>query len=93
MSDEHPNDGTTTTEDNSAANDQPTPETTPSVDDNSQKNDATETSPEPYENREIAAEWNVPIRGKSHKIEFEHGTTSGKRIIWVNGKVRLKLLS
>lgn len=40
-----------------------------------------------YENREVAAEWQVPVRGKLHKVEFEHGTTSGKRILWVDGKV------
>lgn len=40
-----------------------------------------------YENREVAAEWLVPIRGKLHKVEFEHGTTSGKRILWVDSKV------
>lgn len=27
-----------------------------------------------YENREIAAAWQVPVRGKLHRIEFEHGT-------------------
>lgn len=40
-----------------------------------------------YERRELAAEWHVPLRGNLHVIEFEHGTTSGKRIIWVDGKV------
>ncbi|XP_031636186.1 fas apoptotic inhibitory molecule 1 [Contarinia nasturtii] len=39
-----------------------------------------------YETREVAAEWHVPIRGKLHKIEFEHGTTSGRRILWINEK-------
>lgn len=41
-----------------------------------------------YENRDVVAEWQVPIRGKLHQLEFEHGTTSGKRILWVNGQVR-----
>lgn len=40
-----------------------------------------------YEKREIAAEWRVPLRGKLHKIEFEHGTTSGRRVLWIDEKV------
>lgn len=40
-----------------------------------------------YENRDVVAEWQVPVRGKLHQLEFEHGTTSGKRILWVNGQV------
>lgn len=40
-----------------------------------------------YEKREVSAEWHVPLRGNLHVIEFEHGTTSGKRIVWVDGKV------
>lgn len=40
-----------------------------------------------YEKREIVAEWRVPLRGKLHKIEFEHGTTSGRRILWIDEKV------
>lgn len=45
-----------------------------------------------YENRDVVAEWQVPVRGKLHQLEFEHGTTSGKRILWVNGQVRISLL-
>lgn len=40
-----------------------------------------------YENREVAAEWHIPVRGKLHKVEFEHGTTSGRRILWIDEKV------
>lgn len=40
-----------------------------------------------YENRDVVAEWQVPVRGQLHQLEFEHGTTSGKRILWVNGQV------
>lgn len=40
-----------------------------------------------YEKREVAAEWQVPLRGKLHKIEFEHGTTSGKRVLWIDKQV------
>ncbi|XP_037032132.1 fas apoptotic inhibitory molecule 1 [Bradysia coprophila] len=36
--------------------------------------------------REISAEWRVPIKGKLHKIEFEHGTASGKRVLWINDR-------
>lgn len=43
--------------------------------------------PNAYENRDVAAEWQVPVRGKLHKIEFEHGTTSGRRILWIDEKV------
>lgn len=49
-----------------------------------QKQPARETS---YEKREIVAEWRVPLRGKLHKIEFEHGTTSGRRVLWIDEKV------
>ncbi|KAL5288436.1 FAIM family protein [Megaselia abdita] len=33
----------------------------------------------------VVAEWRVPISGMLYKVEFEHGKTSGKRVIWVNG--------
>lgn len=46
-----------------------------------------------YEKREIVAEWRVPLRGKLHKIEFEHGTTSGRRVLWIDGKVMQTSLS
>lgn len=40
-----------------------------------------------YDKREVAAEWHVPLRGQLYKIEFEHGTTSGKRVLWIDKKV------
>lgn len=40
------------------------------------------------ERKEITAEWRVPTKGKLHVIEFEHGTTSGKRVLWIDGQVR-----
>jgi len=40
-----------------------------------------------YEKREVVAEWHVPMKGVINKIEFEHGTASGKRVIWLNEKV------
>lgn len=35
---------------------------------------------------DLVATWNVPMSDKVYKIEFEHGTTTGKRILRVNGK-------
>lgn len=40
-----------------------------------------------YDQREVVAEWRVPLHGKLHKIEFEHGTTTGKRVLWIDEKV------
>lgn len=37
--------------------------------------------------KETIAEWRIPIKGRLHKIEFEHGTASGKRVLWINDKV------
>jgi hypothetical protein len=28
--------------------------------------------------------WTVPLKSRSHKISFEHGTTTGRRVIWVD---------
>lgn len=39
-------------------------------------------------NPDLVAKWEVPLNGKVHLIEFEHGTTSGKRVIYVDAKVR-----
>jgi len=36
---------------------------------------------------DLVAFWDVPLNDGVHRIEFEHGTTSGKRIIRVDGKV------
>lgn len=40
-----------------------------------------------YGKRDVVAEWQVLSHGKLHKIEFEHGTTSGKRVLWIDGQV------
>ena len=37
---------------------------------------------------DIVAVWEAPLSDKVHKVEFEHGTTTGKRVIRVDGKVR-----
>ncbi|XP_021028743.1 fas apoptotic inhibitory molecule 1-like [Mus caroli] len=34
----------------------------------------------------VAAIWDVILSDGVHKIEFEHGTTSGKRVVYVDGK-------
>lgn len=35
---------------------------------------------------DVAAEWNVHLPDGIHKVEFEHGTTSGKRVVRVDDK-------
>ncbi|XP_029731502.2 fas apoptotic inhibitory molecule 1 [Aedes albopictus] len=35
-------------------------------------------------NREVVARWRVPMHGKVYEIEFEHGTASGKRVLWID---------
>ncbi|XP_058830725.1 fas apoptotic inhibitory molecule 1 [Topomyia yanbarensis] len=35
-------------------------------------------------NREVVARWRVPMYGKIHEVEFEHGSASGKRVLWVD---------
>ncbi|KAL3097470.1 hypothetical protein niasHS_003918 [Heterodera schachtii] len=39
---------------------------------------------------DLVATWQVPMSDKMHKIEFEHGTTTGKRILRVDGKEILR---
>ena len=38
-------------------------------------------------NRSIVASWNIIVPEGEFLIEFEHGTTSGKRVLWINGIV------
>ncbi len=33
------------------------------------------------------AVWEVPLNSGVYMVEFEHGTTTGKRVVRVNGKV------
>jgi len=47
---------------------------------------------------DLVAQWQVPLSDGIYLIEFEHGTTTGKRVIRVNGKVliilyKLKIIS
>ncbi|CAJ0596592.1 unnamed protein product [Cylicocyclus nassatus] len=39
---------------------------------------------------DVVAKWTVPLQDKVHRIEFEHGTTTGKRVIRVDGKEILR---
>ena len=36
---------------------------------------------------DIVAQWNISLADGKYRIEFEHGTTSGRRVIRVNNKV------
>lgn len=45
-----------------------------------------------YEKRDVVAKWQISSHGKLHKIEFEHGTTSGKRVLWIDGQVIINCL-
>lgn len=38
---------------------------------------------------DLAGVWEVALSDGVHRIEFEHGTTTGKRVIYVDGKVRI----
>lgn len=42
---------------------------------------------------DLAGVWEVALSDGVHRIEFEHGTTTGKRVIYVDGKVRGMILS
>jgi hypothetical protein len=39
------------------------------------------------ESRSIVASWKIIVPEGEFLIEFEHGTTSGKRVLWINGTV------
>ncbi|XP_063068655.1 fas apoptotic inhibitory molecule b [Engraulis encrasicolus] len=39
---------------------------------------------------DIAARWDVELSDGIYRIEFEHGTTTGKRVIYINGKEVLR---
>ncbi|VDM93010.1 unnamed protein product [Onchocerca ochengi] len=39
---------------------------------------------------DVVATWSVPTQERIYKIEFEHGTASGKRVIRVDGKEILR---
>lgn len=39
---------------------------------------------------DVVARWVIPIRGRLYDVEFEHGTLSGKRVIWINGEEAMR---
>jgi len=41
---------------------------------------------------DLVAKWNISLPDGKYKIEFEHGTTSGRRVITVNDKVYIYLI-
>jgi hypothetical protein len=42
------------------------------------------------ERSDLVAFWSVPLLDGVHTVEFEHGGTTGKRVIRVDGKVRFQ---
>lgn len=42
----------------------------------------------PQDRSDLVAYWSIPLTDGVHTVEFEHGTTSGKRVIRVDGQVR-----
>lgn len=40
---------------------------------------------------DLVAVWEVALSDGIYRIEFAHGTTTGKRIVYVNGQVRPSL--
>ena len=34
---------------------------------------------------DIVASWEVPLVGQAYRVEFEHGSATGKRVVFVNG--------
>ena len=39
---------------------------------------------------DLVARWNISLPDGKYAVEFEHGTTSGRRVIRVNDKVRYR---
>lgn len=44
------------------------------------------------EGSDLVATWNVPMSKKVYKVEFEHGTTTGRRVVRIDGEVGKILL-
>lgn len=40
-----------------------------------------------HDRSDLVAYWIVPLADCTHTVEFEHGTTTGKRVVWVDGQV------
>lgn len=41
----------------------------------------------PRDSSDTVAMWIVPLQDKVYKVEFQHGTTTGKRVILIDDKV------
>lgn len=39
------------------------------------------------ERNDLVAYWSVLLKDGTHTVEFEHGTTTGKRVLRVDGQV------
>lgn len=39
---------------------------------------------------DIVASWEVPLVGQAYRVEFEHGSATGKRVVFVNGNEVLR---
>lgn len=39
---------------------------------------------------DLVGTWEVPLYDKIHKIQFEHGTTTGRRVLWIDNDIILK---
>ncbi|KAK4320570.1 hypothetical protein Pmani_008574 [Petrolisthes manimaculis] len=39
---------------------------------------------------DLVALWEVPLSDGKHKVGFEHGTTTGRRVLWVDGQEKLR---
>ncbi|KAK8727408.1 hypothetical protein OTU49_009543 [Cherax quadricarinatus] len=39
---------------------------------------------------DLVALWEVPLSDGIHKVGFEHGTTTGRRVLWVDGQERIR---
>lgn len=39
---------------------------------------------------DLVAVWDLDLSDGVHRIQFSHGTTTGKRLVCVNGQVRSK---
>ena len=39
-------------------------------------------------NPDVVGFWDVPLSDGIHRVEFQHGTATGKRVITIDGQVR-----
>ncbi|CAG9766220.1 unnamed protein product [Ceutorhynchus assimilis] len=48
------------------------------------------TKPQSQDRSNLVAYWSVPLLDGAHTVEFEHGTTTGKRVLRLDGKEVLR---